>query len=434
MRGAAAAVNIINHDACFAVKIDVDLIGALGAFMALSCRMETGTSHLEYRIVPSEPAARPEPVPAGYEAVSARASTMQATRKRRLLFYTHALTHGGAERVMAMLASAMAEAGNDVFFAVDHIADDHGIALSKDVKLVTLGGSHFMQLVKIARLLKDIQPDWILSALASSNAKMSMAAVFAGMTGRHILSWHGFPQAEPSLISQIGYAFLPLTARLSAHQVCVSDSLLAHMRKAGVPVHRSSRIYNPVDMGGLDAPAERVRQNDAPVVLSAGRLAPVKDFPTLVRAFAQLPHAGARLIILGEGSERKKIETEARSLGVADRVILPGHVHDMRPWFSQASVFVLPSLSESFSNVVVEALSFGLPVVATDCGGPREILDGGRFGVLIKRRDVRAMSLAIAAAFHDDGSMADLRRARAQEFSLSVALQGYCDLLQRLET
>lgn len=433
MRGATAAINIIKHAGCSAVKIDADLIGALGTFVALSAPMEKGTSQLEYRIVPSEPATRLEPVPPKRVAARVSASAVPATRKRRLLFYTHALTHGGAERVMAMLASAMADAGNDVFFAVDHITDDHGIALSNDVKLVTLGGSHLMQLVKIGRLLKDTQPDWILSALASSNAKMSMAAVFAGMSKRHILSWHGFPQAEPSLISQIGYAFLPLTARLSAHQVCVSDALLAHMRKAGVPAHRSSRIYNPVDMAGLDAPAERVRHNDAPVVLSAGRLAPVKDFPTLVRAFAQLPHAGARLIILGEGSERKKIEAEARSLGVADRVTLPGHVHDMRPWFSQADVFVLPSLSESFSNVVVEALSFGLPVVATDCGGPREILDGGRFGALIKRRDARAMSRAIAAAFQDDGSIADLRRARAQNFSLEVALQGYCDLLQRLE-
>lgn len=368
---------------------------------------------------------------AGFASVPAPDRVLRPA-PRRLLFYTHALTHGGAERVMAMLACAFAEAGDKVMFVVDHVAVNHGIALGADIEFVQLGGSHLSQLRRLCALLKAWQPDWILSALASSNTKMSAAALTAGMSSRQIATWHGFPQAEPSLMSRAGYALLPFTARRAAHQVCVSDALLAHMQGQGVVAQRSSRIYNPVDMRGLDEAPRQTAPGHAPVILSAGRLAPVKDFPTLVRAFAALDQADAQLIILGEGAERTMIAQTAQACGVAARVHLPGHVHDMAPWFRKADLFVLPSLSESFSNVIVEALSYGLPVVATDCGGPREILEHGRFGALTPCGDVTAMTKAMAAACRDNGSGAGARRDRAREFDLASAFAQYDALLRRL--
>lgn len=351
---------------------------------------------------------------------------------RTLVFYTHGLTHGGAERVMAMIASEFADRGDAVTFIVDRVMPDHGLVLSPKLRLEVLSGSHGSQLRALVQLLKTIQPDLMISALSASNVKMASAALFAGMPRRHVMTWHGFPQAEPSLLSRLGYGMLPVLSRLAAYHVCVSSALLDFVRDRGVGAENSVRIYNPVDMRGLDF--ERIKKSaDAPrLILSAGRLAPVKNFSLLLEAFSRLPEGHAQLVILGDGPERHGLEQHAQTLGLGGRVLLPGHVHDMREWFARADVFVLPSNSESFSNVVVEALSHGLPVVSTDCGGPREILDQGRFGTLVPCGDADAMMRAIRAALCDDGSQAQSRRQQAQQFDLDTAISQYDQLFARL--
>ena len=219
-------------------------------------------------------------------------------KRRKILFYTHALTQGGAERVVATLASAFAGHGDDVTLVVDHEMPDHGIRVADDVTLSVLNGGHASQLRALVHLIKATQPDCIVSALSSSNAKMAIAAFAAGLSKRHIMTWHGFPQAETSFMSRLGYWMSPVAGRISAHSICVSDALLRAMRARGIPQSRSSRIYNPVDVvtDGLKHAGINIQK---PVVMSAGRLATVKDFPTLLDAFARLPFSDARLIILG---------------------------------------------------------------------------------------------------------------------------------------
>ncbi|MGL4324003.1 MAG: glycosyltransferase [Beijerinckiaceae bacterium] len=345
-------------------------------------------------------------------------------QRRKILFYTHALTQGGAERVTAALASAFARHGDDVTLIVDHEMPDHGIGLADDVTLLVLNGGHSSQLRALVSVIKAMQPDCIVSALSSSNAKMAIAAFAAGMSKRHIMTWHGFPQAEKSFMSRLGYWMSPVAGRISAHSVCVSDALLKTMRARGIPESRSSRIYNPVDVV-TDRIETRNVNIQKPVVMSAGRLAAVKDFPALLDAFARLPFPDARLIILGEGQERLRIENHALQLGISDRLHLPGHAHDMQPYFKLADVFVVSSLSESFSNVLVEALSYGLPVIATDCGGPREILEHGRYGQLVNCGDAAAMATAIERAIRQGEAGAEQRRERADYFNLTASVQQY---------
>ncbi|MGL5735650.1 MAG: glycosyltransferase [Beijerinckiaceae bacterium] len=362
----------------------------------------------------------------------AGAAVAKAHRPRKLVFYTHALTQGGAERVMAMLASGFAERGDHVALAIDYDMLDHGLQLSPLLHVVEMKGTHGSQIKSLGAMLRETQPDCIISALSSSNLKMMLAARNSAMHSRHIMTWHGFPQAERGVISRLGYFMRPIAGRVSAHHVCVSDALLAHMRSHGIPAARSSRIYNPIDLAGLAAPAKAPPLPDAPVILSAGRLAAVKDFPTLLRAFAKLPFPRAHLIILGEGSERKRLELEAAKLGLAGRITMPGHVHDMRAYYEMADVFALPSLSESFSNVVVEALSYGLPVVATDCGGPAEILARGRYGRIVPVGDDLAMAQEIEQALAPDPQAIESRQARASQFGLAQALDAYGALFDSL--
>jgi glycosyltransferase involved in cell wall biosynthesis len=152
-----------------------------------------------------------------------------------------------------------------------------------------------------------------------------------------------------------------------------------------------------------------------PVVLAAGRLAGVKRFDDLVRAFAKVNAAiDCRLVILGEGRERAALQRLAAGLGVSAKFDLPGHVANPLAFMRRAAVFVLSSEREGSPNVLAEALACGTPVVATDCqSGPREILEGGRHGSLVPVGDVDALCRAILATLHDPPAPAVLREAVA---------------------
>jgi glycosyltransferase involved in cell wall biosynthesis len=137
-----------------------------------------------------------------------------------------------------------------------------------------------------------------------------------------------------------------------------------------------------------------------PVILGIGRLTTQKDFGTLIRAFAEVRgQREARLMILGEGSERPALERLARELGVRDDVVLPGFVDNPFAFLKRAALFVLSSTYEGLPGVLIQALACGTPVVSTDCdSGPREILDGGRLGILVPVGDLDALANGIREA------------------------------------
>src|SRR5262249_43075680 len=142
------------------------------------------------------------------------------------------------------------------------------------------------------------------------------------------------------------------------------------------------------------------RPSAPPVVLGAGRLHAQKDFPTLLRAFAQVrAKREARLMILGEAKcaeYRTELMALAAQLGIADDVMLPGFVANPFAYMARAAVFVLSSAWEGLPTVLIEALASGCPVVSTACpSGPREILENGKYGPLVPVGDDTALANAI---------------------------------------
>jgi glycosyltransferase involved in cell wall biosynthesis len=350
--------------------------------------------------------------------------------KRRLLFYTHALVGGGAERVWARLASGFAARGDAVTFAVDFEAQESLPYLSKGVDLHVLPRGHARATLGLARLLTQTKPDASLSAISVSNLKHVAAAALARRADRAIIGYHGFFRSEPEPLSRIGYLATPLLSRLAAATVAVSrglrDELVASFF---VPIARAGAIYNPATPEPFP-PALAADELAArpPRIVAAGRLAPDKDFLTLLRAFARLQRPEARLVILGEGPERRALEEEAQRLGVAAQVDMPGYCADVQVQLAQARCCAVSSLRESFSLICVEALAQGLPVVATRCGGPAEILDAPDCGSLVPVGDAASLALKLAAALDAPGDPAP-RQARAKAFSLDAALNEYDALI-----
>ena len=222
--------------------------------------------------------------------------------------------------------------------------------------------------------------------------------------------------------------------------IAVSDGVAADLAaRVPLPPGRLHVIHNPipaVDSVPADAAAASVHPwlapGQPPVILAAGRLTRQKAFDTLIRAFALLTgRPNARLLILGEGSERPALEALARELGVGDRVALPGFVPSPRAHMARAALFVLSSDWEGFGNVLVEAMSTGTPVASTDCpSGPREILADGALGPLVPPGDPAALAAAMAAVLAAPPVPPARLRARARDFAPErVAARYLCVLL-----
>jgi glycosyltransferase involved in cell wall biosynthesis len=221
----------------------------------------------------------------------------------------------------------------------------------------------------------------------------------------------------------------------SHRNICVSTGVWTDLTaNFAADAANSSVIQNPVDlhyMSALAAQPSSFLDSLSPgrkLILAIGRLTPQKDFATLIRAFDVLLNSSARpatLVIAGEGPQRAALESLASELGIRQHVHLPGWIGNPFPIYKAADAFVLSSRFEGMPNVILEALAFGLPVVATDCpSGPREILVDGSLGDLVPIGDPATMAARLDAALAHGKD--ERRRAHvARHFALDVVADKY---------
>jgi glycosyltransferase involved in cell wall biosynthesis len=347
--------------------------------------------------------------------------------KRKYLFYTRSLAGGGgAERVWALLASHFAAAGDDVVLAVDGAGDQAG-PIAPAVKVEILPPSNRAQVAALAALLRSFRPDIALSALSANATKLALARLWARASVPLVVSFHGFEEYRTGKLSAAAYYGMPILTKSCSRIVCVSDTLRTVMiDRWGAEADKTVRIYNPVPIlpADIDAPTLAARP---PAIVAVGRLSGEKGFDDLIRAFALISHRDATLTIAGDGPERAALEALAGAEGVAGRVNFAGFT-DPAPLYATARLCAIPSRTEAFGMVAVEALAAGLPVVSTRCAGPREILADGRFGTLVPVGDAQAMAHALDAALDNPGDPAP-RIARAQDFSSERGIAAWASLI-----
>jgi len=160
--------------------------------------------------------------------------------------------------------------------------------------------------------------------------------------------------------------------------------------------------------------------------VAIGRLARQKNFPLMLDAFARAARPDDRLLVFGDGPERKPLQSRARRLGIADRVRFMGHVPDPALQIGGADAFLLSSDYEGVPAVLLEALAVGLPVIATQCSAAmRSLLGDGAFGRLVPVGDLPAFAAALADAPLPQDGPASL--AQARRFTLEAASAAYLD-------
>jgi glycosyltransferase involved in cell wall biosynthesis len=228
--------------------------------------------------------------------------------------------------------------------------------------------------------------------------------------------------------------FYPWAASVVAVSRGAADDLA---RTSGLPRERVHVVYNPVITPAVMAMATRdpdhpwFAPGEPPIVLGVGRLTPQKDFPTLLRAFAEVRRQRpARLLILGEGDDRPRLEALADELGVRADVGLPGFRDDAMACMARSALFVLSSAWEGLPTVLIEAMAAGIRVVSTDCpSGPREILQDGRLGALVPVGDHHALAEAMLAALTH--STAPLPPETLASFTREAAVDNYLRLIEQ---
>ncbi|MGD9512400.1 MAG: glycosyltransferase, partial [Geminicoccaceae bacterium] len=305
-------------------------------------------------------------------------------------------------------------------------------------------------LASFADYLRRERPDGIIAATAPLNLVAFWARRLTDSHAPLVMTEHNrFRIARDDGSEAWRYDVAPALARHAYAEaealVAVSDGIAEDMATfAGLPRERVRTVHNPVTGPHLEARAAApldhpwLAPGAPPVILGVGMLKPQKDFATLIRAFAQMrAERPARLVILGDvrGDAKDQAHKEEllalpAELGIAGDVLFPGFVDNPQAWMARAACFVLSSRWEGLGNVLVEALACGCPAVSTDCpSGPREILDGGRYGRLVPVADSPAMAQAIAATL-DQAPPPELLRGRAELFSVRRSVDRYLELLR----
>lgn len=361
------------------------------------------------------------------------------TERPRVAIFVATSGHSGVDRVVSNLAPAIAERG----IAVDVLrVRGHGPRIddtaSSLLRVIELDAAHaYTALIPLARYLRRVRPD----ALLTDKDRVNRVAILA----------HRFARSRARLVVRTGTTVShnlagrkPVDRWINLYSMRylyrLADAIVLPSRGAaddfattvGVARERVSVCPSPIVTPHLTAQAAEalnpafVPPGDGPLIVGVGELSARKDYATALRAFAGLDRARrARLTILGEGRKRTELESLARSLGVAERVCLPGFVSNPYPTLARADVFVHAARLEGSPVGVMEAVALGRPVVSTDCpSGPREILDSGRIGRLVPVGDAEAMTHALAAML-DDAPAADIIRAGAEPFTLEASTDAY---------
>ncbi|MEA3278432.1 MAG: glycosyltransferase [Pseudomonadota bacterium] len=317
--------------------------------------------------------------------------------------------HSGVDRVMTNLVRQWAAWGLRVDLLQvrghgPHIADPPA-----NLRLVDLGARHVLSaLPALARYLRRERPVALLSDKDRVNRTAILARSLACSSTRLVVRLgttlsRNLESRGPveRWVQRRSVRWLYRKAdRLLVPSLGVADDLVAY---TGFPREQISVVRSPIVTPLL---AEQVlletghpwfSDRSVPVILGVGELGYRKDFETLIRAFARLRETRpCRLIILGRGRRRERLEALARELGVVDDLDLPGFHSNPYAFMARADLFVLSSRWEGMPVALIETLACRTPVVSTDCpSGPREVLGGRSVGQLVPVEDDRAMAEAM---------------------------------------
>lgn len=350
---------------------------------------------------------------------------------KKILFIVHNLKFGGIQKITVELARKHASLGNEVHILclekgqsidIDFECHQHVLNVKQFLKTNPLLGIYYFFYKTILRYLlpgsefylsKSIFKPQILTLLSQLEVDHKFDAIFIrGLRSIKRVWWlkradsvcslhlpYELKTSDKPLLKSY-YKWIGKSLFEGKLFFGVSDHivlpLVQSLKKENISTRYFKTIHNPCDIKRVKALSEEHQELEAgKYILGVGRLTKQKRFDVLIKAFHQLNTKDYKLVILGEGNQRKELEKLINDLELTDSVIMPGFVSNPYPWYKRATLFVLSSDSEGFGNVIVEALACGIPVISTDCGPVSEILIGRLKAGLIPKGDDKLMAQKI---------------------------------------
>lgn len=324
----------------------------------------------------------------------------------RIVNIITALGYGGAERLLAQVYARLQGHELHVIYLKDLTDMVPHFPPGVQFHYVPLGRSCAG---KIRQLLLKIKPDVVHTHLGHADLLGLWAS--RGLPLRQVCTmhniWFKFSKVDWAIFA--AYRLLFATVARRAQVVCISQAVRRHViNRLGVSEKRAHLLYNGVPQGQAFFSRSQARQqlrikDKDRMVLFVGRLEKQKNVGALLQAVAQIKEKVKRLKlhIIGDGSLRQELATQAQQLGLQGIIEMHGTVGNVEPWFAAADVFALPSIFEGMGIVIAEAFRAGVPVVATNIEGPAELIENGANGLLVPPNDVDALALALLAVLND---------------------------------
>lgn len=269
------------------------------------------------------------------------------------------------------------------------------------------------RIISIKRILDFEKPDIIFSAV--TDIEPFLLKKIKGIP--LVDSVHGMPRnLNLSILLKGSIRGSGLTSfvvskikNLADYIVVVSKAVKDGVIKNGIKIEKIKLIYNGVDIEYIKKrSSERLEEIDIfssgnPIILSVGRLSPEKGHKYLIEAFNLIKDkTDAKLVIIGWGPEENYLKELVQKYSLKNKIYFLGFRENPFKYMVRSTFLVLPSVSEAFPSVLIEAAVCGLPIIATDCGGPREILDIVKHGILVPKGDIEKLAEAIIRLLSND--------------------------------
>lgn len=374
-------------------------------------------------------------------------------RKKRVFLFGSQITVGGAQRVLLDQAQWFWDRDYDVqavfFYDKDGLLPEWSsrcpfpiTALSVYVRgrgfLKNFGGllHGFLGLI---RMLKQVKPDHFESFTHDANLMGIPAAWLCGIKGR--FATHHGQFVGQSRLSRVLHTRV-VNSRLTTRLICVSERARRQALDEGISEDKISVIFNGVKPVETDPRVRAetraelgLRDRDV-MILNVGRLTPEKAQKNLAAAAVLLgeDHPEMRFFIAGEGPCRQELEQQIAGAGLQDRFTLLGSRSDVNRLLNAADIFVLYSDTEGMPVSLMEAMSAGLPCVASDLEGIAQLIPGREFGTLIPPGDPQLLAEALRETVSDPSGSARQGKAAAlrirEGFSLDASCRQYEELFR----
>ncbi len=377
------------------------------------------------------------------DAAEPRSSVVNERGRNPLIaFFIPDLTVGGAEQVTVNIANGLARRGYNVDLLLSRFEGELRSQLVSGVTVRTLPPARtpvigvLAHAPAIVRYVRRHSPDALIPHLEHPSVVCLATDRAAGLDTAVIPTHHSAfgASADETTKDMVVRRLVPSLYPRSDRIIAVSEGVAASIvEQTAVSRDDVSVLHNPVEletvrsMAGEPVQHEWIEDEETPVILFVGRHAEQKGLKTWLQAFEKVAdrHPSVRAVLAGTGPQRAEIQEFSNTLGIADRVSMPGYVDNPYRYMKKASTFLLTSEYEGLPTVLIEALACGCQVVATDCvSGPREILSDGEHGRLAPVGDSDAIARAVDKSLSDPVPPETLR-ARANDFSPDAVMDEY---------